>query len=106
MRVDPDHERILRAPGGETLLLLGNEAIARAALEAGVDFASTYPGTPSSEIGLVLDDIAKAAGTTFQYAVNEKVALETAAAASLAGLKALVVMKDVGLNVAAAAPLT
>ena len=104
--MDPDHERILQARSGETLLLLGNEAIARAALEAGADFASTYPGTPSSEIGLVLDGVAKAAGLTFQYAVNEKVALETAAAASLAGLKALVFMKHVGLNVAADALMT
>ena len=66
-----ENERIVAAKAGETLLLLGNEAIARAAIEAGVDLAATYPGTPSSEIGLVLDDIAKEAGLQFQYAVNE-----------------------------------
>lgn len=104
--MDPDHERILEASPGETLLLLGNEAIARAAVEAGVDFASTYPGTPSSEIGLVLADLAKAAGIKFQYAVNEKVALETAAAAAFAGGKALIFMKHVGLNVALDALMT
>jgi len=98
--VEAEFERLLQAPTGSRLLLLGNEAIARGALEAGVDFAATYPGTPSSEIGFVLEDLAAAAGLTFQYAVNEKLALETAAAAAMAGRKSLVFMKHVGLNVA------
>ena len=98
--MEPECERILRARDGETLLLLGNEAIARASLEIGVDLAASYPGTPSSEIGLVLADIAREAGMTFQWAANEKVAVEVAAAAAMSGLKALVFMKHVGVNVA------
>lgn len=104
--MNEDNERIVSAKAGETLLLLGNEAIARAAVEAGVDLAATYPGTPSSEIGSVLDDIAKTAGLQFQYAVNEKVAMEVGAAAAIGGLKALVFMKHVGVNVAADALMT
>ena len=96
-----ENERLVSAKAGETLLLLGNEAIARAAIEAGVDLAATYPGTPSSEIGLVLDDVAKDAGLQFQYAVNEKVAMEVGASAAIGGLKSLVFMKHVGMNVAA-----
>ncbi len=99
--MNDENERIVSAKAGETLLLLGNEAIARAAVEAGVDLAATYPGTPSSEIGLVLDDVAEAAGLKFQYAVNEKVAMEVGAAAAIGGLKSLVFMKHVGMNVAA-----
>ncbi len=99
--MNDEDERIVSAKAGETLLLLGNEAIARAAIEAGVDLAATYPGTPSSEIGLVLDDVAKAAGLKFEYAVNEKVAMEVGAAAAIGGLKSLVFMKHVGMNVAA-----
>ncbi len=96
-----ENERLVSAKAGETLLLLGNEAIARAAIEAGVDLAATYPGTPSSEIGLVLDDVAREAGLQFQYAVNEKVAMEVGASAAIGGLKSLVFMKHVGINVAA-----
>ncbi len=101
-----ENERIVSAKAGESLLLLGNEAIARAAIEAGVDLAATYPGTPSSEIGFVLDDVAKEAGFKFQYAVNEKVAVEVAASAAVGGLKSLVFMKHVGMNVAADALMT
>ena len=96
-----ENERLVSAKAGETLLLLGNEAIARAAVEAGVDLAATYPGTPSSEIGLVLDDVAKEAHLKFQYAINEKVAMEVGASAAIGGLKSLVFMKHVGMNVAA-----
>jgi len=94
-------------------VLLGNEAIARGALEADVDIATTYPGTPSSEIADSLAAVArylKNAGKEvpfyFQYSVNEKVALEFAAAASHAGLRALTCMKHVGLNVASDALMT
>ena len=104
--MNTENERIVSAKAGETLLLLGNEAIARAAVEAGADLAATYPGTPSSEIGLVLDDIAEEAGLKFQYAVNEKVAMEVGAAAAIGGLRSLVFMKHVGLNVAADALMT
>ncbi|RLG52964.1 MAG: indolepyruvate ferredoxin oxidoreductase subunit alpha [Thermoproteota archaeon] len=86
---------------GRKVLLLGNEAIARGAVEAGVSVAASYPGTPSSEIGLTLAQIAEQVGMYFEWSVNEKVAFETAAAAAMSGLRALAFMKHVGLNVAA-----
>jgi indolepyruvate ferredoxin oxidoreductase alpha subunit len=86
---------------GKKLLLLGNEAIVRGALEAGVAFATTYPGTPSSEIGDNFFQIASESELYFEYSTNEKVALETAAGASVSGLRTMCSMKHVGLNVAA-----
>ena len=80
--------------------LLGNEAIARGVVEAGVGVATTYPGTPSSEVGDVLSEIAKKAGFYFEDSANEIVALEVAAAAAISGVRAFVFMKHVGLNVA------
>jgi len=92
---------------GKKILLLGNEAITRGALEAGVAVATTYPGTPASEIADSFSAIAREAtrankdpGFYFEYATNEKVALEVAAAASFCGLRAITCMKHVGLNVA------
>lgn len=82
-------------------LLLGNEAIVRGLFEAGADFASTYPGTPSSEIGNLLEKLASDAGMYFEFSTNEKVAMEVSAAAASSGLKSFVFMKHVGLNVAA-----
>lgn len=81
-------------------LLTGNEAIARGAFEAGVGAAFGYPGTPSTEI---LENFAKFKndGIYAEWAPNEKVALEAAAGASIAGARTLVTMKLVGLNVAA-----
>ncbi|MGC9049018.1 MAG: indolepyruvate ferredoxin oxidoreductase subunit alpha, partial [Patescibacteria group bacterium] len=81
-------------------LLLGNEAVVRGALEAGLSFATTYPGTPASEIGDTLAKIAKEAGFYFEYSTNEKIALEAAAGAAFSGLPAMVSMKHYGLNVA------
>ncbi|MEA2053770.1 MAG: indolepyruvate ferredoxin oxidoreductase subunit alpha [Candidatus Thermoplasmatota archaeon] len=88
-------------------LLLGNEAVVRGAVEAGIDVATTYPGTPSSEIADTFSKIAQyyknkglEPGFYFQYSTNEKVALEFAAAAAVSGLRALTCMKHVGLNVA------
>ena len=81
--------------------LLGNEAIARGAIEAGVAFATTYPGTPSSEISLNLFQVAQDSDLYFEYSTNEKVALEVAAGAANAGLRTMCMMKHVGLNVAA-----
>lgn len=81
-------------------ILLGNEAIVQGALEVGVDFISTYPGTPASEIGNVFSRIAKENGVYFEFSTNEKVALEAAIGASFSGLKCLVAMKSFGLNVA------
>ncbi|MCG1666778.1 MAG: indolepyruvate ferredoxin oxidoreductase subunit alpha [Thermoplasmata archaeon] len=81
--------------------LLGNEAIVRGMIEAGVGFAATYPGTPSSEVGDVLSKIAKQANIYFEYSTNEIVALETVAAAAASGVRAFTFMKHVGVNVAA-----
>ena len=86
--------------------MLGNEAIARGALEAGVAFASTYPGTPSSEISLNFFQIAQESELYFEYSTNEKVALEVASAAANSGLRSMCIMKHVGLNVAADALMT
>lgn len=82
-------------------LLLGNEAITRGLVEAGVKFAATYPGTPSSEIGNILETMAHETGMYFEFSSNEKVALEAAAAAASAGVRSFTFMKHVGLNVAA-----
>ncbi len=94
------YQGLLTGKPGEKMFLLGNEAIARGVLEAGVAVATTYPGTPSSEVGDVLYEISKKAGLKFEFSVNEKVAMESAFAASLSGLKSFVFMKHVGLNVA------
>ncbi len=93
--------KYLLAPAGSKVLLLGNEAIARAAVESGIGFASAYPGTPSTEIIEALAEMAKDVGFYVEWSTNEKVAFEAAYAASLAGIKALVAMKHVGVNVAA-----
>mgnify|MGYP000238505179 FL=1 len=79
-------------------LLLGNEAIARGVYEAGARVASAYPGTPSTEI---TEYIAKYDDIYSEWAPNEKVALEVAIGASVAGARACCAMKHVGLNVAA-----
>jgi indolepyruvate ferredoxin oxidoreductase alpha subunit len=78
-------------------LMLGDEAIVRGALEAGVAFASGYPGTPSSEVTDSFARVAEARGIEFEYSVNEKVALEMAFAASLAGARSICAMKHLGL---------
>jgi indolepyruvate ferredoxin oxidoreductase alpha subunit len=82
------------------VLLMGNEAIARGAIEAGATVATAYPGTPSSEIGNTLSRVSEAAGLYFEWSVNEKVAFEIAFGASMCGQRSLVAMKHVGLNVA------
>ncbi len=87
------------APGKITLLM-GNEAIARGAIEAGVKVCAAYPGNPSSEIIGTLAGVAGEIGLHVEWSVNEKVALEVAAAASLSGLRGLCAMKQNGLNVA------
>lgn len=91
---------ILSAKKGDKLFLLGNEAVVRGALEGGVKVVSTYPGTPSSEIGDTFYEIYEDAKIYFEFSVNEKVALEVAAAGSISGLRSFVFMKHVGLNVA------
>ena len=80
-------------------VMLGNEAIARGAWEAGCNVAAGYPGTPSTEI---LETIARDyRDIKSQWSPNEKVALEVAAGSAIAGARSLVTMKHVGLNVAA-----
>jgi indolepyruvate ferredoxin oxidoreductase alpha subunit len=85
---------------GKKVLLMGNEAIARGAIEAGASVATAYPGTPSSEIGNTLSRVSEAAGIYFEWSVNEKVAFEVAFGSSMCGQRSLVAMKHVGLNVA------
>jgi len=95
---------ILNNKPGEKAILLGNEAIVRGALEAGVQFVATYPGTPASEIGNLFYQIQKSdfkiPGLYFEFSVNEKLAMEAGMGASYSGLKTLVAMKNFGLNVA------
>ncbi|HOU82948.1 MAG TPA: thiamine pyrophosphate-dependent enzyme [Bacteroidales bacterium] len=85
------------------LLLLGDEAIAQAAIDAGVSGAYAYPGTPSSEILEYLIDSkeAKQKGIVAQWTANEKTAVEAAIGTSYVGKRTIVAMKHVGLNVAA-----
>ncbi len=81
----------------EKIIMLGNEAIARGAYEAGVKVSSAYPGTPSTEIN---ENLAKYQEVYTEWAPNEKVALEVAFGASFSGARSLACMKHVGLNVA------
>ncbi|MDP2864113.1 MAG: thiamine pyrophosphate-dependent enzyme [bacterium] len=97
-------EEILLQKPGKKIILLGNEAIVRGALESGVQFVSTYPGTPASEIGDTFSRIQnsefKIQNLYFEYSTNEKVALEAAIGASFSEVKTLVAMKNFGLNIA------
>jgi indolepyruvate ferredoxin oxidoreductase alpha subunit len=99
------HKLLTQNPG-QKMLLLGNEAIARGAIEAGVAVTSTYPGTPSSEISLQFFQTAQESDLYFEYSTNEKVAMEVAAAAANSGVRSMCVMKHVGVNVAADALMT
>ena len=98
--------KLLTENPGQKMLLLGNEAIARGAIEAGVAVASTYPGTPSSEISLQFFQTSRESDLYFEYSTNEKVAMEVAAAAANSGVRSMCVMKHVGVNVAADALMT
>lgn len=91
---------------GQVAFLLGNEAVARGLVEAGVDVATTYPGTPSSEVGDTIAKFSKNGNMYFQYSVNEKVAFEIAYAASLSGKRSFTFMKVVGMNVSADSMIT
>jgi indolepyruvate ferredoxin oxidoreductase alpha subunit len=96
---------ILSKEVGKKIILLGNEAVCRGAIESGVDFVSTYPGTPASEIGntfwQIKEEIKKInPNFHFEFSTNEKVAMEAAAGAAISGFKSLVAMKNFGLNVA------
>lgn len=81
----------------EKKIMLGNEAIARGAYEAGVKVTSAYPGTPSTEVS---ENIVKYDGIYAEWAPNEKVAAEVAIGASMAGVRSMCMMKHVGVNVA------
>ncbi len=81
----------------DKIIMLGNEAIARGAYEAGVKVSSAYPGTPSTEIS---EFLSKYQDVYTEWAPNEKVATEVAFGASFAGVRSLACMKHVGLNVA------
>jgi len=93
---------ILLDEPGKHVLMMGNEAIARGALEAGVKFCAAYPGSPSSEIigTLARPEVTENFGLHAEWSTNEVVALEAAAGASFAGLRALCAMKQNGVNVA------
>lgn len=81
----------------EKRIMLGNEAVARGAYEAGVKVSAAYPGTPSTEIS---ENIVKYEEIYAEWAPNEKVAMEVAIGASISGVRAMASMKHVGLNVA------
>jgi indolepyruvate ferredoxin oxidoreductase alpha subunit len=92
----------LLGPAGKRHLLLGNEAIVRGALEAGVSMITCYPGTPSSEVPDTFRAIGGKNGNfRLEYSINEKVAAEVALGAAVAGVMSMATMKHVGVNVAA-----
>ena len=93
----------LPAQAGSRLLMSGNDAVARAAWEAGTRVAAAYPGTPATEI---LEALSAYPDLYTEWSVNEKVALEVALGASMAGSRAFCAMKHVGLNVASDALMT
>ncbi|MBD3405602.1 MAG: indolepyruvate ferredoxin oxidoreductase subunit alpha [Candidatus Lokiarchaeota archaeon] len=95
-------KELLEDSEGIKKLLLANEAIARGVVEAGVRLVALYPGTPSSEIGNNLTFMAPhIPNFYFEFSTNEKVALEVAGAAAVAGVRSMMVCKGPGLNVAA-----
>ncbi|HEX9133630.1 MAG TPA: hypothetical protein VF844_15165, partial [Ktedonobacteraceae bacterium] len=91
---------VLTAPG-KRLFLTGDEAVARAALEVGVEVATGYPGNPGTKAITALIPLARQYGMAVEWSVNEKVALEVATGAAWAGKRSLVGMKMSGVNVMA-----
>lgn len=91
---------------GSYALLNGDEAVARGAVEAGIKVAAAYPGTPATEILEAIAEISKERGIYAEWSVNEIVAVEVVAGASMSGVRAIASMKHVGLNVAADAAMT
>jgi indolepyruvate ferredoxin oxidoreductase alpha subunit len=94
---EPDY--LLNEPK-RRVMLLGNEAIARGFLEGGIEAAAAYPGTPSTEIMETLINMSRRYDFYTEWSTNEKVAAEVAISASMSGLRAMVSMKAVGVNVA------
>ena len=96
------YNKVVLGKPEEKRFLLGNEAIVRGALESGIDVYTFYPGTPSSEVGEIFIEIFRKTKLKWvENSINEKVALEIAGAAYARGAKAMVGMKNAGLNVAA-----
>ncbi len=91
---------------GSFALLNGDEAVARGAVESNVKVAASYPGTPATEILEAIAEVAKDFGIYAEWSINEIVAAEVAAGASMTGVRSIVSMKHVGLNVAADAAMT
>ncbi|MHA1301208.1 MAG: thiamine pyrophosphate-dependent enzyme [Candidatus Helarchaeota archaeon] len=88
----------------ERVVMLGNQAIIRGALEAGVQFVSQYPGTPLSDIGTMCTELLRSKvlpGFYFQWAANEAASIQAAAGASWSGIRSMVPAKHVGINVLA-----
>lgn len=94
-------EILLKDAPGTRVLVMGNEAIARGAIEAGVHLVTGYPGTPSTEIMETLIEAADHLDFTAYWSVNEKVAFDVVSGASFSKIRSMVVMKHVGMNVAA-----
>lgn len=94
---------VMPAPASSRLLMSGNEGVARGAWEAGVRVAAAYPGTPSTEI---LESLFTYPDIYAEWSVNEKVSLEVAIGASMAGSRAFCAMNHVGMNVASDALMT
>ncbi len=91
---------LLTPEGGQKHLLMGNEAIVRGAIEAGVGVVTAYPGTPSSEIPNAFFRLSKECDIYFEFSTNEKVAMEVGGGTANCGIRTLVTMKSPGLNVA------
>ena len=91
----------LKAPPGSRMALMGNEAIARGVIESGVYVVTGYPGTPSSEVLMTIQEFGKELDLYAEWAVNERVAFEIGLGAAIGGARALVTMKAPGANVAA-----
>ncbi|MCL6611628.1 MAG: indolepyruvate ferredoxin oxidoreductase subunit alpha [Peptococcaceae bacterium] len=85
---------------GCSVVLTGNEAVARGAIEAGVAFAACYPGSPTAEVLPTLAQLGDKFNIYTEFSTNEKVAIEEAAAASFAGLRSITICKADGFNVA------
>lgn len=83
---------------GERRLLLGNEAVARGAIEGGVEVAASYPGTPASEILETLAEVAEEVGIYVEWSTNEMVAWEVAVGAAMCNKRSMASMKHIGVN--------
>ncbi len=95
-------ETLLQQDEGQAILAMGNEALARGGIEAGIGYFSMYPGTPATEIGQTFERLRDGLpGLYMEYSANEHVSLNGAMGASWAGVRAMVAMKHVGMNVAA-----